>query len=137
LWLGGINTNDATQVDPVTAIDQAITLARRLRDISKNVAEVEFKNVLADLSNELADAKLEIVALKEQVAATNEELRLARIPSSTGAEKPTIKWGAYEFPGEDGLFCTACYDTKRQKIHTTRLNSQYRQCPVCKALLGG
>jgi hypothetical protein len=44
-------------MDPLTTIDHAITLARRLREISKNMAEAEFKNVLADLSNELADAK--------------------------------------------------------------------------------
>lgn len=124
-------------MDPVTTIDHAITLARRLRDISKNVAEAEFKNVLADLANELAEAKLEIVSLKEQLGAKTEELRLARLPSSAPVEKPTMKWGAYEFAGEDGLFCTACYDTKQQKIRTTRLNSRYRQCPVCKALLGG
>jgi hypothetical protein len=123
-------------MDPVTAIDHAITLTRRLRDISKNVAEAEFKNVLADLSNELADAKLEIVSLKEQLATKAEELRLAKIPSLEPAEKPTMKWGAYQFKGEDGLFCTACYDTRRQKVRTTRLDSRFRQCPVCKALLG-
>ena len=124
-------------MEPVTAIDHAITLARRLRDISKNIAEAEFKNVLADLSNQLADAKLEIVSLKEQLAVKTEELRLAKIPSLEVGEKPTMQWGAYRFKGEDGLFCTACYDTKRQKIRTTRLDSRYRQCPVCKALLGG
>ena len=123
-------------MDAVSTIDHAITLERRLRDISKNVAEAEFKNVLADLSNELADAKLEIVSLKEQLASKIEELRLAKLPSSEPAEKPTVKWGAYQFAGDDGLYCTACYDTKRQKIRTTRLNSKYRQCPVCKALLG-
>jgi hypothetical protein len=49
---------------------------------------------------------------------------------------PRIKWGCYQFDGEDRLFCTACYDTKGLKIQTTRLNSNFRQCPNCKAKLG-
>jgi hypothetical protein len=56
-------------LDVLAGIDTAITLTRRLREISKNISEVEFKNLLADLSNELADAKLKIADLKEQLAA--------------------------------------------------------------------
>lgn len=123
-------------MDPVSTIDRAITLSRRLREISKNIAEAEFKNVLADLSSDLADAKLEIVALKERLAAQSEELRLARLPTTEPAEKPSLKWGSYQFPGDDGLYCTACYDTKHQKIRTTRLSARFRQCPVCKASFG-
>ena len=123
-------------MDPISAIDHAITLARRLREISKNVAEAEFKNVLADLSNGLADARLEIAALKEQLAARSEEVRLLKAATSAPVEKPVVKWGCYQFDGDDGLYCTACFDTKRQKNRVTRLNTQFRQCPVCKALLG-
>jgi hypothetical protein len=123
-------------MDPISTIDNAIKLAKRLREISKNVAEAEFKNVLADLSNDLADAKLEIVSLKEQLAGKTEELRLAKLPSEQSAEKPTVKWGCYKFEGDENLYCTACWDTKRQKILATRLDSNYRKCPVCKALLG-
>jgi len=57
-------------------------------------------------------------------------------PSAVTAAKPRLKWGCYEFDGEEGLFCTACYDTKGQKIRTTRLSSKFRQCPVCKAVFG-
>jgi hypothetical protein len=49
--------------------------------------------------------------------------------------KPRRKWGCYHFDDDDGLFCTACYDTKGQKIQTTRLNPNFRQCPASKATL--
>jgi hypothetical protein len=51
-------------------------------------------------------------------------------------EKTRIKSGCYQFDGEEGLFCTACYDTKGRKIRTARLNTKFRQCPSCKATLG-
>ena len=122
-------------MDPITTLDHAITLVRRLREISKNVAESEFKNVLADLANQLADAKLEIAALKEQLATAREELRAVQTAAAP-REKPTVKWGCYQFPDDEGLYCTACYDTKGAKNRTTRLNANYRRCPVCQALLG-
>ncbi len=56
--------------------------------------------------------------------------------NGSSQQKPRKKWGCYQFEGEEGLFCTACYDTKGKKIQTTRLNPNFRQCPVCKAMLG-
>ena len=40
-------------MDIISSIGQAIDLAKRLREISKNIAEAEFKNLLADLSSGL------------------------------------------------------------------------------------
>lgn len=54
--------------DVVSTIGTAITLTKRLREISKKIEDAEFKNLLADLSLELADAKLKIAELMEQNA---------------------------------------------------------------------
>lgn len=123
-------------MEALAAIDHSISLVRRLREISKNISEAEFKNLLADLSNELADAKLQIAALKEQLAAQAEEIRALRRAAPDAKLKPSVKWGCYQFEGDDGLYCTACYDTKGVKSRTTRMNSRFRTCPVCKARLG-
>ncbi|MCZ4253748.1 hypothetical protein O4H27_20010 [Pseudoalteromonas shioyasakiensis] len=40
--------------DIITTMTSAIALTTRLRDISKNLEEAEFKNILADLNLELA-----------------------------------------------------------------------------------
>ena len=122
--------------DPVSALTHALSLAKRLRAISKNVSEAEFKNVLADLLSQLADAKVQAAELKNQLAAQAEEIRSLKTAAPAAKVKPAVKWGCYQFEGEDGLYCTACYDSRGAKSRTTRLDSNFRKCPVCGALLG-
>ncbi len=125
-------------MDVISTINNSITIVSRLREISKNVSEAEFRNLLADLSNELADAKLQIASLKEQLAKLSEENAALKATSPEKKEKPSgVQWGCYLFENDQGLYCTACYDSKGKKSLATRLNSKFRQCPVCKALLGG
>jgi len=124
-------------MDIITTISTSIALAKRLREISKNIEDAEFKNLLADLSNELADLKLEAAALKERVAALQEENALLKQTSRPSDEKPIgRKWGCYQFEGDDGLYCPACWDSKRKKSSTNRVNSHFRHCPVCNAPIG-
>ncbi|MGX9523077.1 hypothetical protein ACWX0P_30640 [Vibrio mediterranei] len=44
--------------DLLSSVSTPISLTTRLREIGKNIEDVEFKNILADLSIELADSKL-------------------------------------------------------------------------------
>ena len=105
-------------VEVLAGIDRSIGLVKRLLEISKNVSEAKFRNLLADLLNELADSKLKIAALKEELAAQAEEIReLKRTPDAKS--KPSMKWGCYKFDGDDRLYCTACYDTKGRRVSTT------------------
>ena len=124
-------------MDIISTISTSITLARRLREISKHIEDAEFKSLLADLSNELADMKLEAAALKERLSALQGENALLKktVPSSN--EEPSgRKWGCYQFAGQDGLFCPACWDSKRKKSSTTRVNANFRHCPVCNVPIG-
>jgi hypothetical protein len=124
-------------MDIISTVSNSISLVQRLREISKNIAEVEFKSLLVDLSSELADLKLETAALKEKVAALKEENRLLKETTPTADDKPIgTKWGCYQFKDDDGLFCTGCWDAKRKKSRTNRVNSKCRQCPVCRAKIG-
>lgn len=124
-------------MDIISGISTSITLARRLREISKNIEDAEFKNLLADLSSELADVKLEAASLKDQIAALKEENALLKKTASPPDEKPTgRKWGCYLFEGDTTLYCPACWDSKRRKSSTTRINTKFRHCPVCNAPIG-
>jgi hypothetical protein len=124
-------------MDIITTISTSITLAKRLREISKNIEDAEFKNLLADLSSELADLKLEAAALKERVASLQEENALLKQTSSPVSEKPSgRKWGCYQFPDDNALYCPGCWDSKRKKSSTTRINTHFRKCSVCQAMLG-
>ncbi len=75
--------------------------------------------------------------LKQQITKLSQENQTLKAAQPELYEKPTIRWGCYQFANETGLYCTACYDTNRKKHLTTRLNSMSRQCPVCKAILRG
>ena len=123
-------------MDVIAAINNSISIVSRLREISKNASEAEFRNLLADLSNELADAKIQIASLKEQIAALVEDNHALKNAKIEKKDKPAIQWGCYKFEGDERLYCTACYDTKGHKNLTTRLDSEYRKCPVCKAIFG-
>jgi hypothetical protein len=124
-------------MDIITTISTSINLAKRLREISKNIEDAEFKNLLADLSSELADLKLEAAALKEHIARLQEENTLLKKTAQPSDEKPSgRKWGCYQFKGDSGLYCPACWDSKRKKSSTTRVNANLRHCPVCNAHIG-
>lgn len=130
-------TEDKNMNDILSGINNAITIVGRLREVSKNIAEVEFKNLLADLSGELADAKLQIADLKERVALQAQEIQALKRGDPTSKQKPSgKKWGCYQFEGEEGLFCTGCYDARGVKSQTNRLDPRHRSCPVCRATIG-
>ena len=124
-------------MDIISTINNSISIVTRLREIAKNVSEAEFKNLLADLQNELADAKMSMVDLKEEIIKLRQENQQLKLSKPEAKEKPSgIKWGGYQFDGDEGIYCTGCYDTRGQKIRTNRINSNFRQCPVCKFAYG-
>jgi hypothetical protein len=127
--------------DVAAAIQTAIEIVGQLRKLSKKVEDAEFKMLLADLSGELADAKLEVADLKMQLAKTKEQLRLqTELLEHQETEKPTLCEGAYQFPDDPGFFCTACFDTKKQRVRVSVLPGPFSdfgkwQCPSCNAIL--
>jgi len=124
-------------MDIIATIGTSISLAKRLREISKNIEDAEFKNLLADLSSELADLKLEAAALKEHVAELQQENALLKQTAQPASEAPVgRKWGCYQFEGDDHLYCPACWNSMRKKSSTTRVNTRFRLCSVCQAPLG-
>lgn len=124
-------------MDIISTISNSISLVKRLREISKNIEEVEFKNLLADLASELADVKLEAADLKEKLSTLQDEVRVIKATTPDKDEMPIgIMWGCYQFKDDDGLYCTGCWDSQRKKIRTNRATSRFRTCPVCNAAIG-
>ncbi len=72
--------------DIISTVSSAITLATRLREISKNIEDAEFKNVLADLSLELAETKMKMSELLVENAALKEKLH--SLASASGERCP-------------------------------------------------
>ena len=119
----------------IGSISAAITTAKRLNEISKNIRNAEFKNLLADLSMELADTKLRLSKLIEENSELKEELSKLK-QSKSGADELIFKDGLYYKNGGDGPFCPGCYDDKRKKIRIHKQFGSFRQfgqykCPIC------
>jgi hypothetical protein len=129
-------------MDVIASVQNAIEIVGKLRALSKKIEDAEFKMLLADLSSDLADTKIEIAELKTQLAKQLEEnIQLRKLLEQRVAAKPTISDGAYRFEDEEGLFCTACYDTKGLKVRVAPLSPSFRafgkwKCPACGAKLG-
>ena len=80
--------------DIISSISTAISLAKRLTDISKNISNAEFKNLLANLSIELADAKLRIADLiSENIELKN---KLIEAQSAKGKNCPKCSNRTFE-----------------------------------------
>jgi hypothetical protein len=122
-------------IDALVAIDQSISLVRRLRETWKKVGDAEMKNFFADLQNQLADAKLHIASLKEQVAAQAEEIRQLKAVADPTRETPTKYWGCYRFEGDTDLYCIRCWETQGKKSPTNRMDTKRRQCAVCQTIV--
>ena len=126
----------------LSAIQTAIDIVSKLRNLSKKVEDAEIKMLLADLSNELADAKLEMANLKNSLAQeTEKSIKLSALLSAKNESKPKIKEGVYEFENEDGLFCTACFDARDKKVRLQNMPRDFLFsgkwiCPVCNAGYG-
>jgi hypothetical protein len=61
--------------DVIASIANAISLTKRLKEISDNIRDAEIKNVLADLSLELAETKLKVAELVSQNAELKYQLQ--------------------------------------------------------------
>ena len=128
-------------MDVVASIQNAITIAGKLRELSKKIEDADFKILLADMSSELADAKLEVANLKTELAEAKTELQnyKDRLASREQA-KPRIDSGAYMFEGDASHYCTACFDTKNSRVRLTQLQAPFNtfgkwECPSCHAIL--
>ena len=68
------NKANHTESSVLASLNQAISLTKRLREISKNIGDAEFSNLLADLNLELADTKLALADVTEENARLKSEL---------------------------------------------------------------
>jgi len=130
----------------ISTIGNSISLFSRLKDISKNINEAEFKNLLADISNSLADAKLEAVNIKEELVkekARNQllELEIKKLKSS---ENSMLLVGDIYVKDGEGQYCTTCWDSNEKAIRIQEeipdfqiITGHKYICPICSSKYKG
>ena len=62
-------------MEVISSVTNAITLVSRLKKISENIRDAEFKNLLADLSLELAETKMKMASLIGENAELQNKIR--------------------------------------------------------------
>jgi len=76
-------------VEIISSISNAISLVSKLKKVSENIRDAEFKNLLADLSLELAEAKMKMASLIGENADLQEKTR--RLESVEGEPCPKCR----------------------------------------------
>jgi len=121
--------------DIISSVSTAISLAKRLNEIGKNIQDAEFKNLLADLSLELADVKLRLADVMGENADLKREILSLRNQSQP-QKKLLAKNNMYYDESGDGPFCTGCYDIKKQLVRLVKQSEPFNElgeykCPGC------
>lgn len=115
------------------SIKAAAEALKHLQEISSSMKHVELKSTIAQLANDLVDTQMQLANLKQEMLSLEEENQ--RLKGKEAKERPMIKWGCYEFYGDDNLYCTACWDRDGRKSVVSRKDSKRRYCPVCQAIM--
>lgn len=125
-------------------LNQAISLTARLKDISKNLQDAEFANLLADLRLELSEVKLKLADVMDENAKLKSEI--TRLKHEKQVEVPDLVYRGYAYfePHDAGglPYCPGCYDGDNKRIrlkktiHHLEKRSGSHQCPVCKQFFG-
>jgi hypothetical protein len=129
-------------VDIIPAIQSAISIVQKLRELNQKVGDADMKMLLADLSNELADAKLEAARLKTMLADLEEENgQLKHLKGSGDLASPNYDGTVYRVEGDQSAFCPGCYDTKKAMVRLTKQEGHWKafgewECPSCKNTYG-
>jgi hypothetical protein len=129
-------------IEIVQSLQSSIEIVGKLRELSKKIEDADFKMFLADLSSELGDAKLEVANLKAELASLREDnAALRERVERREAVRPTLDDSVYRFDGDDGHYCTACFDVRQSKVRVRLLTGAFTafgkwECPACKTTFG-
>jgi len=124
----------------LSAVAQAMNIAKGLREIEKGFDAAEFKLKIAELNSALADAKLALADAKTKIESKQAEVEalIAQFQVRTA----TVEYRGYKYErSADGKplgypYCPAC--ESNGKMIRTAYSGAHREisCPRCKAAYG-
>ena len=124
----------------LTAISQALDIAKKLKNFENELNDAEFKNQLADLYMALSDAKISLADARQLVADRDAEI--ASLKAVASNKMRTVSYRGYNFGiDEDGKsigrpFCPVCEKKQDMQIQITRGVGKHDLCPSCKGVYG-
>jgi hypothetical protein len=122
-------------MDPLQTINFAITIAGHLIKASEQIKDVQFKNLLAELSSTLADSQLQIASLKTTISELQEENRCLKQKQDFLGQPRKIQDGCYVFDGDDQRYCIKCFHDRLDKCPVQyeglKVGGHQFKCLVC------
>lgn len=88
----------------------------------------EFKNRLSVLEPLVAAAEKKRIDDAKTIDALKKEVQRLSPP----IKDYTMQWGCLLFPGDSYLYCPSCFHKNGKKVETSRVNTKFRYCAVCK-----
>lgn len=128
--------------DAGRTIQTAIEIVGKLRDASDATQESQFNKHIAELSEQLSAARLHAAQMHSDLASLREEnADMKGRLEFRERGKPRVVDETYQFEGEEGSFCTACFDVHQRKVRLRKLTGDWAvfgnlEYPACKATYG-
>lgn len=105
----------------------ALILKERLALAADQYLALEKK--VAELQTENEHLRLDLEECQKQRRALDEHFSHEQ---SLNAVNYKMKWGCVLIEGDETLYCPSCYFGKNKMVPTSRVNSSFRFCSVCK-----
>lgn len=118
-------------------ISDAVSIAKRLREISKTIENAEFSLLLADLQLELANIKATMADMV--IENTSLRNRVAELEEASNAKGVMAYDGmAYRKPDDPSAYCPNCWDGDGKQIRLNETGTSLAKylCPNCKSPFG-
>jgi hypothetical protein len=122
----------------LSAVAQAMNIAKGLRDIEKGFDAAEFKLKIADLYSALADAKVALADAKTEIESKQAEIEA--LTAQFQVRTATVRYRGYKYErSADGKpqgypFCLVC-ESDGKMIRTIGSGARPElRCPRCKAV---
>jgi len=115
-----------------TIIAGAITIAKKLRDVSQKLKDAEAQNLIADLNLSLADIKMQVVELITENADLKDQLRGREDAHRIDDDLYLASDVYWKRSDKEVLvaYCPACWISDR-KLYPLESRSGMGDCPKC------
>ena len=122
--------------DIITSVTTAITIAKRLKEISNKIEDAEFRNLLADLNLELAETKNTLSELIMENSDLKQQLhsfKLNQKSSNEFIQYKGVKFRRKPSGGfEDTAYCISC----EVGMNSTSSGTKPFVCGKCSSFSG-